>query len=869
MPKGTIPPRKPQVGLDGPRGDMPARTLAEAAAEDARVIVEGPELSGTLGGYEIVKKLGEGGMGQVYLARQVSLDRPVALKVLSPQLAEDPQFVARFTREAYAAAQLSHHNVVQIHDIGVDQDTNFFSMEFVEGQTLDRLVKHDGKLDPEVAVGYVLQAARGLRFAHDHGLVHRDVKPDNLLLNEQGIVKVADLGLVKQAGNSDLTVNAAKEAAKAAGATGAKDKAIGAAATMSAAAAAAAGAPGNTSIEQTQLNISMGTPAYMPPEQARDAAHVDQRADVYSLGCTLYDLLTGQPPFMGKTAVEVITKHQTAPVVPPDRMARHVSPELSSVVMKMMAKRPEDRHQTMGEVVQSLESILGVDSGKPFSPQEEHVDVLETVVADFNGSKWASMRRNLVIGFFGGCAALAVACPLIWGAAGGWYSGAVIGFVALTCVFYQAIVGVTRKTHLFTRVRQYAFGARWMDYVKVLAGLAILVLLLVAFNLHWVWLGAAVVALVAAIAFHFSVDRIVERERAEPLGKLEGMLKTMRLRGLDEAALRQFVCKYSGERWEELYETIFGYEAKRAARRSWGKSDRGRDRKRYAAWRDVIIDWIDRREGLRKEARERRMLARIESKALEAKGLDLASANRKAKQAAERLVDKAAKVKQSAEMRAMMTVLPTTSGRTVMFAGAKPLASWADGFEEAEAKDKKRKGRDGEREHEGYFKRRFGTPLDLLMGSQIRVFAGAILIAFFALWVHQNGGIRFSVSKNFDAERVVNEGVKAVKDVANTADIGIGSGQTKTLQMPMVPEKILSVVGSNCNGGIAGAMLLLSGFFSGRRLAAMIFLGAAFTLFAYRFDAPLLDDRPWVAAGIGALIVIGGIFMFRKGPAVG
>jgi hypothetical protein len=490
-------------------------------------------------------------------------------------------------------------------------------------------------------------------------------------------VKVADLGLVKQAGNSDLTVNAAKEAAKARGPKdNVKGKDVVAEATM------AAGTPQKTSPGHTQLNISMGTPAYMPPEQARDAAHVDQRADVYSLGCTLYDLLTGQPPFMGKTAVEVITKHQTAPVVPPDRMARHVSPELSSVVMKMMAKRPEDRYQSMAEVVQALENILGVDSGKPFSPQEEHVDVLETVVADFNGAKWASMRRHLVLGFFGGCAALAIACPLIWGAAGGWYSGAVIGFVALTCVFYQAVVGVTRKTHLFTRVRQYAFGARWTDYVKILAGLAILVLLLVAFNLHWVWLGAAVVSLVVAIAFHFSVDRFVERERAETVGKLEGMLKTMRLRGLDEAALRQFVCKYSGERWEELYEALFGYEAKRAARRSWGKSERGRDRKRFAAWRDVIVDAIDRRESLRKEARERRMLARIEAKALTAKGLDLASANRKAKQAAERLVDKAAKVKQSAELRKMVTVLPTTGGRTVMFAGAKPLASWADGFEE-------------------------------------------------------------------------------------------------------------------------------------------------------------------------------------------
>jgi hypothetical protein len=377
------------------------------------------------------------------------------------------------------------------------------------------------------------------------------------------------------------------------------------------------------------------------------------------------------------------------------------------------------------------------------------------------------------------------------------------------------------------------------------------------------------VALGVAIAFHFSVDRMVQRERAAGVGKLEEMLKNMRSRGLDEAALRQFVCKYSGERWEELYETLFGYEAKRAARRSWGKSDRGRNRKRFAAWRDVIVDTIDRREALRKENRERRMLARIEAKALQAKGVDLAQANRKAKQAAERMVDKAAKVKESADLRAMMTVMPTTSGRTMMFAGAKPLASWADGFEEGDAKDKRRKGHDGEREHEGYFKRRFGTPLDFVLGPQVRVLAGAILISFFALWVHQNGGIYYSNTANFNTEEIV-QGKNlrgAANELKNKVDIHL-KGQ-KTLQMPMLPDSLLSVVGSNCNGGIAGLILLLSGFFSGKRLATTIFAGAAITLFAYRFDAPVLFDHPWVAAGVGVLVALGGIFMFRKTPADG
>ena len=148
-------------------------------------------------GYAIERELGRGGMGTVYLARQLSLDRPVALKVMSKRWATDPVFVARFTREAYAAAQLSHPNIVQIHDIGEADGTRFFSMEYVRGKSLADVVKAQGKLDPETAVGYVLQAARGLKHAHDRGMIHRDVKPDNLLLDDQGLVKVADLGLVK------------------------------------------------------------------------------------------------------------------------------------------------------------------------------------------------------------------------------------------------------------------------------------------------------------------------------------------------------------------------------------------------------------------------------------------------------------------------------------------------------------------------------------------------------------------------------------------------------------------------------------------------------------------------------------------------
>src|SRR5207244_1953290 len=164
---------------------------------------EGPEVPTTLGGYQILKELGRGGMGAVYLARQVSLDRLVALKVMNRRWAANPAFLVRFTREAYAAAQLVHHNVVQVYDVGCDRGIHYFSMEYVQGRSLGDLLKKEGKLDAATAAGYVLQAARGLAFAHERGMIHRDVKPDNLLLNDQGIVKVADLGLVRTPGMAD------------------------------------------------------------------------------------------------------------------------------------------------------------------------------------------------------------------------------------------------------------------------------------------------------------------------------------------------------------------------------------------------------------------------------------------------------------------------------------------------------------------------------------------------------------------------------------------------------------------------------------------------------------------------------------------
>ena len=252
------------------------------------------DLPERLGGYEVLRVLGKGGMGAVLLGRQLSLNRKVALKVMHPQIAQNPSFVARFTREAYAAAQLTHHNVVQIYDIGEDKGQHFFSMEFVPGRSLMDLVREQGRLAPEAAVGYILQAARGLRHGHKQGMVHRDVKPANLMVNDEGIVKVADLGLVKLPGSgSDPESVLASLAAD--------------------------------DVELTGTGMAVGTPAFMAPEQATSSSTVDGRADIYSLGCTLYTLVTGRPPFEGRLgSPEVMSKHLLEPVVPPEKLVKRL-----------------------------------------------------------------------------------------------------------------------------------------------------------------------------------------------------------------------------------------------------------------------------------------------------------------------------------------------------------------------------------------------------------------------------------------------------------------------------------------------------------------------------------------------------------------
>ncbi|MGC8740856.1 MAG: protein kinase domain-containing protein [Candidatus Sumerlaeaceae bacterium] len=600
------PPQRPAAPK--PSQKSPASAGAPRSATQPRT-THGADLTGVeLGGYEIKATLGRGGMGTVYLARQKSLDRDVALKVLPAEMAGNPEFLARFTREALAAAQLTHHNVVQVYDVGSENDTHFIAMEYVRGTNLGEMVRRDGRLNIDDAVGYVVQAARALKYAHDHGIIHRDIKPDNLLLNDLGVVKVADLGLAKFEHPRIESES---------GSSSSSDKQA-----LSKVAAS----------DITLKAVAMGTPAYMAPEQARDAANVDARADQYALGCTLYYLVTGSPPFSGTTAYEIITKQLNEPVPPLETHVRGVPQTLKVIIQRMLAKSPEDRYADMGEVIRDLEAYLGIESDKGiFRPREIHLAILEEAQKRYYGAPTRRLQK-LVPKVFAGAAAILALLTFVLGAPR-------IGLfflltLALTPVLTVLVDGLISRSYFLRRLRSAAFGMALIDWVKTIFAGALAIAGTFQVGLFLTVVASLLVSLALAIGYEFGVLRRLRAERVQVLKDLIKMLKELRVRGMPEEAVQDFVARFAGEEWEELFEDLFGYEALVLARGKVTAAEQVQRRKHYAPWRDPIIRWLDEIERRRREAREVKQLAKVEAKRLAAQGMSEEEAQRKAQDAA-------------------------------------------------------------------------------------------------------------------------------------------------------------------------------------------------------------------------------------------
>ncbi len=264
-------------------------------------------------GYKILKKLGSGAMATVFLGRQLSLDRLVAIKVLPIKFSSNEKFIERFYKEGRAAAQLNHRNIVGAYDVGQAGDHHYFVMEYVDGDTVYDRVKAQKRFDEKEAIDVILQVARALEHAHAKGFIHRDIKPKNIMLSKEGQVKLADLGLARAVSD--------KEAAEA------------------------------------EAGRAYGTPYYISPEQIRGEVNIGPQADIYGLGATFYHMVAGKVPFEGKNPSAVMHKHLKTPLTPPDHLNPKLSPGTAQVIEMMMAKSRKDRYRTVADLLIDLEHI--------------------------------------------------------------------------------------------------------------------------------------------------------------------------------------------------------------------------------------------------------------------------------------------------------------------------------------------------------------------------------------------------------------------------------------------------------------------------------------------------------------------------------
>ncbi|MBN2137386.1 MAG: serine/threonine protein kinase [Sedimentisphaerales bacterium] len=279
-------------------------------------------------GYKVIGKIGAGAMAFVYKARQLSLDRIVAIKVLPKRFTENPEYVERFYKEGKAAGKLNHPNIVQAIDVGEAGGYHYFVMEYVEGKTIADDLTSGGVIPEAEAIDIIIQVANALKHAHAQGLIHRDVKPKNIMINKNGVVKLADMGLARE--TTDI------EAA------------------------------------QSEAGKAYGTPYYIAPEQIRGKIDIDGRADIYGLGATFYNMVTGKVPFMAEDSSEVMRKHLREKLVPPDHINTALSGGVSEVIEIMMAKRREDRYKNVEELLLDLEALK---NGQPPLRAHKRFDV--------------------------------------------------------------------------------------------------------------------------------------------------------------------------------------------------------------------------------------------------------------------------------------------------------------------------------------------------------------------------------------------------------------------------------------------------------------------------------------------------------------
>lgn len=304
---------------------------ARTTADEQRVMQQIP-------GYQIISKLGAGAMATVFKARQLSLDRIVAIKVLPKRLSENKEFVDRFYMEGKAAARLNHPNIVGAFDVGEAGGYHYFVMEYVEGQTVFDHIAEGNPYSEKDAINIIIQICKALVHAHENGLIHRDVKPKNIMITPSGVAKLADMGLAREKDDQEAA--------------------------------------------QAEAGKAYGTPYYISPEQIRGELNIDFRADIYSLGATFYHMVTGRVPFEGASPAVVMHKHLKAELVPPDHIISTISSGTSEIIEVAMAKDPKGRYASTQDMLSDLEAVA---RGEPPALARKAYDLTSLANLEKNG----------------------------------------------------------------------------------------------------------------------------------------------------------------------------------------------------------------------------------------------------------------------------------------------------------------------------------------------------------------------------------------------------------------------------------------------------------------------------------------------------
>ena len=293
---------------------LDSEMLTRRQLDRVRTEFETDRNSQQIPGYKILRKLGAGAMATVFLAKQISLDRLVAIKILPKRFSDNESFIERFYREGRAAAKLNDQNIVQAYDVGQAGEHHYFVMEYVDGETLYDAITRDRHLDENTALTILRQVASALKHAHERGFVHRDIKPKNIMLAADGTVKLADLGLAR--------------------------------------------ALSDHAVAEAEAGRAYGTPFYISPEQIRGRVKIGPEADIYGLGATAYHMVTGRVPFSGKSPSQVMNRHLKDEVVPPDHVNSKLTAGSAQIIEMMLEKRPSDRYSTAADLMEDIDLVM-------------------------------------------------------------------------------------------------------------------------------------------------------------------------------------------------------------------------------------------------------------------------------------------------------------------------------------------------------------------------------------------------------------------------------------------------------------------------------------------------------------------------------